>query len=129
MDNLLVLRSFLHENSCMASIFNLLLFLVAHVASHDGLVCQQQIQLDSSKEEEYRPPGNNKKRKSKVSMQQILIIIGMSFDSRNSDDDNKSDITVPHQYKVLLDSSTKETRAFFNDWTHIVPFQWLSACY
>ncbi len=80
----------------------------------------------SSEEDEYSLPSNNhKKRKSqKISSQRLSVTIGTNFDSGNSDDDCKGDSpTVPYQYKVLLDSSSDETRAYFKDWTPSVPFQ------
>jgi hypothetical protein len=93
--------------------------------------------LSSSSEDEdqedYAPSdsggsSNDRKRKSTSSSdtQRLLVTLGLNFDP-DHDTANKDDIS--HRYKVLLDSSSAETRAFFNDWTPSVPFQWLACRY
>ena len=37
--------------------------------------------------------------------------------------------TIPQQYKFLLDTSSPETKAIFDTWSHSVPFQWLACRY
>jgi hypothetical protein len=95
--------------------------------------------LSSSSEEDdqedYAPSDSGgsstgtRKRKSTSSSanhQRLLVTLGLNFDP-DHDAVNKDDIS--HRYKVLLDSSSAETQAIFNDWTPSVPFQWLACRY
>ena len=73
---------------------------------------------ESSDEDEYVPPEKRRKSNSTSTAQRLSVTVGTDFDTSKN--------FVADSYKVLLDSSSAETKAFFDNWSPSVPFQWLA---
>jgi hypothetical protein len=88
--------------------------------------------LDSSDEEadeEYHPPQEEQRKKRKaVGSARLSVTLGTNFDEKDVDSSESEygPTDTTHLYKVLLDSSTDETKAIFDNWQPTVAFQWLA---
>ena len=72
----------------------------------------------SSDGDEYVPPEKRRKSNTSTTAQRLSVTVGTDFDTSKN--------FVADSYKVLLDSSSAETRAFFDNWSPSLPFQWLA---
>jgi hypothetical protein len=88
-------------------------------------------------DEAYLPPKEEKSKKRKaVGSARLSVTLGTNFDDEldatnetgvvDLDESEAGSTNVTHLYKVLLDSSTAETKAVFDTWQPTVAFQWLA---
>ena len=83
-------------------------------------------------EEEWLPSidKKSKKRKHIIASHQPTALSGVALGTDFSLNGGPSSLSaVPQQYKVMLDTSSPETKAIFDTWSPSVPFQWLACRY